>query len=151
MAQSQEDRRAEAIRAGLAPLDFLLGQWRGEGLDRGEPLESSLVVTRILGDSFLEAREVTTDARTGVVVHEDRAIYRYDVDERRLMVTHLLPGAWYLERVVRVAAEGILWEGGPLAAAVAYRPVGGGLEVVVRFPAETEPDLVLRYQPVRRA
>ena len=138
--------RALAIRRGLAPLSFLVGTWRGTGSVHGSPITSDLVISWLFDETFLEAQEVLRDP-SGAVVHEDRALYRFDPEERRVKVVHLLPGGWYLERLVVVGERQAVWEGGPYAARVGLSRIADVLEISVVFPGRPVPDVVVRYVP----
>src|SRR5687767_10862250 len=92
----EHDERRALVLAGLSVLDGLLGHWVGAGHDHGAPVTARLIVTPILDGTFVEAIETLLDPG-GQVLHEDRALYRYDPDDRRLKVMHFVPGGWFFE------------------------------------------------------
>ncbi|HYR29812.1 MAG TPA: hypothetical protein VEU30_15185 [Thermoanaerobaculia bacterium] len=65
----------------LAPLQFMVGEWRGTS--RGEPGEGTVhrVCERVLRDRFIECRTTVTYENE---VHVDRALFSYDKGAKKL-------------------------------------------------------------------
>ena len=84
-------QRGDKAQAGLAPLLFLVGEWRGTGTCHGRGITAQLVVKTILDGTWIEARETHFDD-SGAQEHTDVSLYRFDPDEDHLRVLHLVEG-----------------------------------------------------------
>lgn len=79
---------AQPAPAGLARLDFILGEWAGTS--RGEPGEGKVerTCTKVLRDRFIECRTTTTypvqAANPKGEIHVDRAFFSLDRSTKRL-------------------------------------------------------------------
>jgi hypothetical protein len=73
--------QAQANDAGLARLDFMIGEWRGTS--RGEPGEGKMerVCAKVLNDRFIECRTTVTYANE---IHVDRAFFSFDKGSRKI-------------------------------------------------------------------
>src|SRR5687767_1515032 len=73
---------------GLARLNFMIGEWRGES--QGDPGQGKMerVCSRVLNDRFIECRTTVTypaqAANPKGEVHVDRAFYSYDKSSKKL-------------------------------------------------------------------
>ncbi len=129
----------------LAPLAFLLGNWRGEGMSDGAPLTGRLLARHILSQTFIEVRETLTDA-AGVLDHEDLCLYRFDPQCEQVRVVQFQAPAWSMERpVVALPGGGVRWYDGPLGPQVVLRPDGEALRITVTLPGAPEPVMWMRY------
>lgn len=76
--------------AGLRPLDFLIGRWRGTS--SGEPGNGTVEreCERILGGRFIECRSTVTyppqEKNPKGEVHVERAIYSFDKSAKKLVL-----------------------------------------------------------------
>jgi hypothetical protein len=146
--ETDGEAREAAVRAGLAPLHFLLGDWEGAGSSHGEPATGSLVARLTLADTFLEVTEQHFDA-AGQADHADRTVYHYDPREGRLKVHHFMVPAWVVERVVLPFDDepGVGWGAGPFDPRVELRPDGPDrLRVDVLMPFTAGPTVTMRYR-----
>ena len=144
---SWEERGARA-RDGLGALQFLVGEWTGEGHSHGEPVVGRLKVWSCFGDTFLEARETLTTP-SGELEHEDACFYRYDPESRVIKVTQHMAHAWTSESLVSPEPWGARWYSGPFSPRVELRPDGPDVLVESVFdPEETEPSLRVVWRRV---
>ena len=86
----------------IAELDFLVGDWRGEGMLNDERFDAVLVSRKMLEGEFL-TYELTTH-RGPTVLHQERAMLSFDRKRSRLMGRFFSSGG-----LVEVAAGTMLW------------------------------------------
>ena len=72
---------AVSAQEALAPLEFMIGEWRGTS--RGTPGEGTVhrVCEKVLRDRFIECRTTVTYEKE---VHVDRALFSYDKSAKKL-------------------------------------------------------------------
>ena len=141
-------QRVAAIQAGVRPLRFLAGTWTGEGTSEGEPVRGRLVASLVLDDTFLECSEQLFTA-TGELDHEDRVVYRYDIENQTLRALHLQAPGWVTERHVDLLSEGtgFVWSGGPTLPRVVVRQLDAQeVQVEVWLPGEATATTRMLYR-----
>jgi len=146
--QSDWNQRVAAIQAGVVPLGFLQGQWEGEGTSDGQPVTGRLTARMVLDDTFLECSEQLFTA-AGALDHEDRVLYRYDIEDQTLRALHLQAPAWVADRHVDLLDDqtGFAWRGGPTLPKVVVRQIDvDTVDVAVWLPGETAPVTRLTYR-----
>lgn len=80
--------RADGNEAGLARLNFMIGEWRGTS--GGEPGEGKVerVCSKVLNDRFIECRTTTTypaqPKNPKGEIHVELALYSYDKSAKKL-------------------------------------------------------------------
>lgn len=149
MSEQDWDARTRQAQAGLTPLRFLLGRWRGAGHSHGAPISATLEVRLCLGGTFIEARETLYDA-DGALDHEDISFYRFDAREGHIRVRQMMAPALLSERLVLPLPDGggVRWYEGPLGVQVFFSPTpDGGLKERVLLPLQSEPAVVIAYHP----
>ena len=73
MAEMNWEQQGEAALNGLAPLRFLIGEWRGSGHCYGDAVNGIFTVQPLLDGSWLEATEILTNPN-GDEVHSDLSL-----------------------------------------------------------------------------
>jgi len=144
---SDWNSRVAAIQAGVVPLRFLEGNWTGHGTSDGAAITGRITAQMVLGDSFLECSEQLFDA-SGGLDHEDRVLYRYDLEDQTLRALHLQAPGWVAERHVDLLPDnqGFVWSGGPtLPRVVVTRRTEDQVQVAVWLPGESSPVTALEY------
>jgi len=144
--QASWDERGRAAREGIAPLGFLVGDWTGTGTSRGEPITGKLVVRSTLGGTWIEAREIQF-GETGVQEHEDVTLYRFDPEEHRMEVVHLMGHAHMSRHPVEPVKGAFHWITGPMAPRLELRATESGLRFEVWFPLEDAAAVTMDYIP----
>ena len=137
-------------RAGLSSLDFLVGRFAGEGVGPDGPLRAQIEGRRLLSDTFLELREQQWGG-SGELVHEDIAFFRFDPDEERIRVQHLMAPGWVEESQLlplEGAPGGFSWASGPFTPRVLLLPEEGGFLVEVWMPLAADPEQRIHYRPL---
>lgn len=135
------EARRSVARAGLAPALLLLGEWAGEGLAHGEPVQATLRVRAVLDGTQIEVWE-----RVGE--HEDVCYYRFDVGTGQIRVLHLMAPAMVAEYAVEVALGAIEWVTPPNVPGVVCSADGDGLLTEVWWPDAKAPEVRIRYRRV---
>jgi hypothetical protein len=142
------EQRARATRGRLQPLEFLVGDFFGDGTDHGEPIRARATGRLLLDGSWLELGEQILDPQ-GAVVHRDLALYRWDPAEQGLRVLHLMDRAWLAQYPVHLDAAGrAAWTTGVGGPVVILEPCADGWTSSVRLPDEAEPSVRLRYRRI---
>ncbi len=144
--QSAWEERGRATREGIAPLDFLVGSWNGSGTSHGQPITGKLVVRPILDGTWLEARETQFGA-SGAQEHADVSLYRYDPEEHRIEVIHLMAHAHKSRHPVEEVDDAFHWITGPMAPRLEIRSCPPGLRFEVWFPFEEAASVIMDYTP----
>lgn len=146
--QSEWQQHIEAIQAGVRPLHFLEGTWKGEGISDGQPVRGHLTARLVLGGTFLECSEELFNA-AGDLDHEDRVFYRYDSENQTIRALHLQHPGWVAERHVDqlVDQPGIVWRGGPTLPRVQVRQIDDDtVHIAVWLPGDEDPVTHLTYR-----
>jgi hypothetical protein len=144
--QTTWNAREKAAISGLAPLTFLVGEWRGRGQSQGAPITGTLVVRSTMGGSWIEARETQTNAQ-GVIDHTDLSLYRYDTEEHRLEVVHIMEPAHMARHPVESVDGAFHWITGPISPRIVFRATDTGLHFAIWFPAEEAAAVTMDYTP----
>lgn len=142
--QSAWEQRGQAAREGIAALGFMVGSWTGTGSSRGQAITGKLEVCPILDGTWLEARETQFDA-AGVQEHADVSLYRYDPEEHRLEVIHLMDHAYKSRHPVEPVEGAFHWVTGPMAPRLEIRPSPTGLRFEVWFPQDEQATVIMDY------
>lgn len=147
MSDIDWDAREVETHARLAALDFLVGDWVGQGTSDGAPVQGRLAARRILSGTFVEAREILADM-DGTITHEDLCVYRWDPDEVTLWVVQLLAPGWIERHRVEPLAggAGVRWVTSPMAPRVELTTRGpDALRVTVWMPGQAAPTHQMDY------
>ncbi len=137
------ERRLSLMRASLAPFLQLAGRWEGEGQAHGEPIRSVLTVRVSFDATMLELEEQSGE-------HQDRCYYRYEPDEDRFLVLHLMAGS-VREYPVETTIEGLFWVTPPAEPAVEWTIRGAGLRQEVLWPDQEGTEVQIDYRRVEDA
>ena len=144
--QAAWEQRGREAREGIAALGFMVGSWRGSGTSHGAPITGELTVKTTLGDAWLEARE-TQFSESGEQEHEDLCLYRYDPEEHRLEVIHLMGHAHMARHPVEAVGDAFHWITGPMAPRLEICATDIGLRFEVWFPFEGAAAVTMDYTP----
>ena len=133
----------------LAGIRFLIGTWHGSGSSHGQPIAGRLTNRFIAEGGFVEQREELLE--DGLVVHEDLAIYRWDVTNQSLRVQHFAPPGVVTDAYVMLDSQrtGLRWVAGPAAARVEIWLDQDDLCLEVYLPGDSEPAQTMRYTRVK--
>lgn len=140
------EERGKLARLGISVLDFMIGSWKGTGKSFDAHITATLVVRPILDGTWLEATETLFDAN-GQIDHQDTSMYRFDPDNSRLEVLHLMGHATFARHPIEPVGDALHWITGPGAPRLAIQPRGGGLRTEVQFPGEPAPAVTIDYKP----
>jgi hypothetical protein len=138
--------RGDRAQAGIGVLGFMRGSWVGEGHSHGAAVSARLEVISILDGSWLQASETMLDTG-GVPEHTDISLYRYDPQEGRLEVLHLMAHATLQRHPVEPVGAALHWITGPGAPRLAIIPGTLGFRTEVQFSGEAAPCVVIDYKP----
>jgi hypothetical protein len=97
-------------------------------------VEGHLVGEAILDGSFVEVRERSPG-------HEDRCLYRFEVEDGSLRVLHLLAGATLREYPVEATPGGLVWITPPGEPSVEWSFSADELRCDVTWPDEAESEV----------
>ncbi|GEM_PF-2065962 len=138
MSEPWNEREVRA-RTALDVLDFLVGTFRVSGEAHGEPFTGTATGRRILGGTWLEARERTGD-------HEELCLYRLEPGIEQVVVEQLTSPGWRVRYgVLPLQGGGVHWVPAQLGPRVRLVPCAGGYTAEVTFPGDTAPAVVARY------
>jgi hypothetical protein len=140
------EQHKQAAAAGIQALGFMVGKWSGTGTSYGATVTGTLTVRPILDGTWLEATETLFDA-SGSAEHTDISLYRYDPEESRLEVVHLMGHAHMSRYPVEPVGPALHWITGPAAPRLAILPQPSGLRMEVQFPQEAAPVVTMDYLP----
>lgn len=144
---SDWEQRLALARSGLAPAMAWVGEWRGEGTAHGEPVEATLRVRAVLGDTQIEVWErVAPLAGAAGEPHEDVCSYRFDVGTAQVRVVHLMAPALVAEYAVELSLDGVVWVTPPNTPAVVWSQVGETLQSEVYWPDQRVPEVRIVYR-----
>jgi hypothetical protein len=138
--------RGRRAQQGIGALGFMIGSWRGTGQSHGAQVSAVLEVRPRLDGSWLEATETVYDA-DGVPEHTDLSLYRYDPEEGRLEVLHLMDHATFHRHPVEPVGEALHWITGPMAPRLAILPQAEGFRMEVHYPSDAAPVVTIDYRP----
>jgi len=143
--QARWEEKGRLARTGLAPLEFLMGKWVGRGTSHGAPVTGELEVRHLMDGTWLEARETLFDA-SGQVEHTDLCLYRFDVEQGRLEVVHLMGHAHMGRHPVEPVGRAFHWITGPAAPRLSIAATDEGLHMEVQFPGAATPAVTMKYR-----
>ena len=142
------DARGALVKAHIAPLRFLIGDWEGEGSSHGAHVRGRLRARVSLDESWVEVREQHWSA-TGALDHEELTMYRYDPTNEQLRAFQFTGHAWLSEHVIIPENGGLRWFSGPLAPSVEIVPDGDdALRVTVREAFRGQPTGTFHYRRI---
>ena len=130
---------------GLAPVRCLIGDWIGEGQCHGERVVGRIRGEPVIDGSWIEVEETLCDQR-GTVVHNDRSLYRYNVESEALEAIQLFERASMSTNLVEATDDGFRWITGPGAPQLRFFVEGEGLRYTVILPGEDAPAAEMIYK-----
>ena len=130
---------------GLAPVRCLIGDWIGEGQCHGEPVVGRIRGESVIDGSWIEVEETLCD-QGGTVVHNDRSLYRYNVESEALEAIQLFERASMTTNLVEATHDGFRWITGPGAPQLRFFIEGEGLRYTVILPGEDAPAAEMTYR-----
>ncbi len=138
MAELEWEPRLERTRAEAQAFAPFLGRWTGSGHAHGEKSTGELVGEAILDGSHIEVRE-------RVDGHEDRCLYRFEVDDMSLRVMHIFAGGTVREYPVERTPSGLVWITPPSEPSVEWHFGSDQLRCEVRWPGADQPDVTMSW------
>ena len=140
------EARGEKAKRGIGALGFMVGSWQGQGQSHGQPVTARLEVRPRLDGTWLEATETLFDDQ-GQPEHADLSYYRYDPEEGRLEVLHLMDHATMQRHPVEPVGQALHWITGPMAPRLAIVPQAEGFRMEIQFPTDAAPVVTIDYKP----
>ena len=145
MADDSWTTRGQKADEGLAPVRCLIGEWIGEGQCHGESVVGRIRGEAVIDGSWIEVEETLCD-QGGVVVHNDRSLYRYNVESEALEVIQLFERATMTTSLVEPTDNGFRWITGPGAPQLRFFVEAEGLRYTVILPGEDAPVAEMTYR-----
>ena len=145
MAEMTWEQQGEAALNGLAPLRFLIGEWRGSGHCYGEVVNGLFSVKPLLDGSWLEATETMTNAQ-GERVHSDVSLYRYNVEAEHLQVLQLFNHGHQSSNPIELTDDGFRWITGPGAPQLRYTTSDNSFSYSVILSGEGAHSIEMTYK-----
>ena len=139
-------KRGDMAKLGISALQFMVGQWQGQGTSHGQPVTATLMVSPQLDGTWLQACETLLDSN-GAPEHTDLSYYRYDPESERLEVLHLMDHATLHRHPVEPVGNALHWITGPGAPRLAIIPQVSGFRMEVQFPTDAAPVVAIDYKP----
>ncbi|MCB9794048.1 MAG: hypothetical protein H6741_15140 [Alphaproteobacteria bacterium] len=132
---------------GLEALRFMLGRWRIEGEQRGQPVRGRAEVRLGVGGSFLEYRE-TIFSGSGEPDYEDLCVYGFSTETFDLFVHHFsAPDHVAFHPVLPIKSGAFNWVPKDMSGPWVRLVPGEPWRVEVWWLDADAPDLCLRFLP----
>lgn len=119
----------------LKPLEWILGQWQGQGQAQGNIIYGVLHATLRLENSFLVINEAIFDANEQLI-HEDCTWCYWQPDQQHLVAQQFMPIGLTEQRIISIKDSGMSWWAGPAAPVVNMAIVEALLQVRVIGPEQ---------------
>ena len=117
----------------LKPLDWIIGQWHGQGQTQGNPIFGVLHASLRLEKSFLVISEALFDAKEQLI-HEDCTWCFWQPTQQHLVAHQFMPIGQTEQRIISVKQTSMRWWAGPASPVVNLTLNGETLHVQVIGP-----------------
>ena len=117
----------------LKPLEWIIGQWHGQGQAQGNPIYGVLHASLRLENSFLVISEALFDANEQLI-HEDCTWCFWQPTQQHLIAQQFMPIGQTEQRIISVKETAMTWWAGPASPVVNLMLNPQGLLVQVVGP-----------------
>ena len=125
---------------------FVVGSWKGTGVDSQGAIRGELTVCYRMG--FLVFTERLYDAQDASLVHEDESWVGYANGQEQLVATCFSPPAHVSQRLVLCEEGAFRWWGGPTLPLLYFQSKDEHLQITLVSPEGT-PMSTMMYTPCR--